>query len=786
QTFQNALGCDSVVTLHLTINASETYELAATACDSYIWNDAIYTESGDYVQTFQNALGCDSVVTLHLTINALPDVAIEGVTEICFGETTTLTATTAISYLWSNGATTQSIEVSEAGDYTVTITDINGCSNNATATVTVNPLPEVSITGSTTICYGSSTVLTATEGISYYWNNGAVTRSITVVEGGEYSVIVTDANGCSNSATVTVIVNPLPEVAIEGETAICFGETTTLTATAAVSYLWSNGATTQSIVVSEAGNYTVTVTDVNGCSNSATAVVIVNPLPTVTIAGITDICEGSTTTLTATPSAAYLWSTGATTQSITVSESGIYSVVVTNNNGCSNSAEVTVTVHALPEVSISGNTTICNNESTVLTSTPGSSYHWSNGATTQSITVSNAGTYAVSVTNENGCIGNASVTVVVNPIYYQEFSATVCQGTPYSGHGFNVGTPVAGSFEYINDMQTVNGCDSITVLNLTVIALPEVTILGDFEICSGESTVLTANVANGMTYTYLWNTGATSATIMVAPATTQNYSVTVNNAYGCSSSAEALVMVNPLPNITISGETLICQGESTTLTASGAGANGTYEWSNGQTTAAITVSPSYTSVYTVVVTTENGCVSSEDVVVSVQDAPAPRYLVAFGINNHIVLNWNGNADSYNIYRNDELIGSTSFNDYEDEDIDLNTTYCYYVIGIYGETMCESEPSNTACASNTSTLEVEAEAINVYPNPADQFITVDGNNMNIVEMYNSLGQRVVSKAVENSDASTLRIETQNFETGMYIIRIKTNDGSIINKRVIIAR
>lgn len=231
--------------------------------------------------------GTGSIV---LTINEVdnpiftPSISAGGPTTFCAGGSVTLTATSGSSYLWNTGATTQSINASSTGNYSVTVTNANGCSGSASQSVTVNPLPSVSISagGPTTFCSGGSVTLTASAGSSYLWNTGATTQSIIANTTGSYSCTVTNTNGCSNSASQSVTVNPLPTVSISagGPTTFCDGGAVTLTASSGSSYLWSTGATTSSIIASTTGNYSVTVTNANGCSNEASQPVTVNPLPT--------------------------------------------------------------------------------------------------------------------------------------------------------------------------------------------------------------------------------------------------------------------------------------------------------------------------------------------------------------------------------------------------------------------------------------------------------------------------------------------------------------------------
>ncbi len=393
------------------------------------WSKVLPTNTGTY--TFVSTLNGVSCSKTFEIINA--SITPVGSTTICQGNSVTLNASPGSTYLWSNGATTQTITVATAGNYAVTVTNANGCSDASTATaVTVLPplsIPSITPSGATTFCQGNSVTLTASAGSTYHWSNNATTSSITVSTAGNYVVTVTNANGCSAVSSATVVtVNPLPaipSITASGATTFCQGNSVTLTASAGSTYHWSNNATTSSITVSAAGNYVVTVTNANGCSAvSSATVVTVNPLPatpSITPSGATTFCQGNSVTLTASAGSTYHWSNNATTSSITVSAAGNYVVTVTNANGCSAVSSATVvTVNPLPatpSITPSGVTTFCQGNTVTLTASAGSSYHWSNNATTSSITVSAAGNYVVTVTNANGCSAVSSATVVtVNPL----------------------------------------------------------------------------------------------------------------------------------------------------------------------------------------------------------------------------------------------------------------------------------------------------------------------------------------------------------------------------------
>jgi hypothetical protein len=481
--------------------------------------------------------------------------------------------------------------------------------------------------------------------------------------------IVGPFNACTQScdlelsqlATVTVSAVPSqPTITASGSTTICSGGSVTLTAPAASSYLWSNGATTSSISVSSVGSYTVQVSNAAGCQSVPSAATVVTSgtapaQPSITAGGATSFCTGGSVTLTATTGSAYLWSNGATTSSITVSTAGTYTVQVSNAAGCQSaaSAGTTVTVNALPaqpSITAGGATSFCTGGSVTLTATAGSTYLWSSGATTSSITVSTAGTYTVQVSNAAGCqsAASAGTTVTVNALPAQP-SITAGGATSFCTGGSVTLTATAGSAylwsngattssitvstagTYTVQVSNAAGCQSAasagtTVTVNTLPAQPSITAGGSTSFCTGGSVTLTATTGS----TYLWSNGATTASINVSTAGT--YTVQVSNAAGCQSAASAgtTVTVNALPaqpSITASGATSFCTGGSVTLTATTGSA---YLWSNGATTASITISTAGT--YTVQVSNAAGCQSaaSDATTVTVNALPAQPSISASG------------------------------------------------------------------------------------------------------------------------------------------------------------
>jgi gliding motility-associated-like protein len=732
-----------------TFCAGGSVTLTSSSGTSYLWSNGATTASigittaGTYTVKVANASGCQSAssVPTIVTVNALPaipTITAGGPTTFCTGGNVTLTSSIGSTYLWSNGATTRSINVITAGNYTVKITNANGCQSavSAATVVNVNTVPVVNAGTDITIPNGTSTTInatvTGTGPFTYSWSpssqliNASIkdpttvnlatttiftltatsltttcsnTDAVTVnISGGPLNSVPTVmplticagaivqlhalASGGSGSYTytwtstpggftssladpianpivsttyhvavsdgftsvnpqVTVTVNALPAkpvITAGGPTIFCEGGSVTLTSSAGTSYLWSTGETTQSINVTDAGSYTVQVTNASGCQSapSVAKVVTVNAIPvtpTITASGQTTFCNGGSVTLTSSAGTNYLWSNGATTQSINVSAAGSYTVRVINASGCQSALSVAtvVTVDALPatpSIIADGPTTFCAGGIVTLSSSPETSYLWSNGETTSSININATGNYTVKVTNASGCQSAASIAkaVTVNalpltptitaggPTTFCDGSSVTLSSSAGSTYLWSNGATTASininvSGSYTVQVTNANGCQSapsaVTVVTVNAVpATPTITSGGPTTFCDGGNITLTSSAEAS----YLWSNSAISQSINVTIA--GNYTLQVKSASGCLSalSVPTILTVNALPGIptvTAEGPTTFCEGDTVTLTSS---EGNSYLWSSGETLPSITV---YTAgTYTVKVTNENGCLST--------------------------------------------------------------------------------------------------------------------------------------------------------------------------------
>lgn len=482
-------------------------------------------------------------------------------TTICSGNSVTLTASGVTTYTWVSPASNSSSVVVSPGTTTgYTVSGTNGaCISSAATTVSVNVSPVISLNSNSITCAGSSVVVKPSGANTYTISGGSFT--VNPVASTNYTVSGTASNGCisTNTPVFSASVNALPTVALTGG-AICSGNTFTMLPSGANTYTVTGGSFTVS--PSSTTSYSLTGTSAQGCagSNTAVATITVNTLPAVA-STVTNsvICSGNTTTLNGTGALTYTWTNGvingaAFSPTITTT----YTVTGADANSCTNTSVRTITVNPLPLIAVGGNSVICAGSQATLTASGATSYTWSTSAISNSIAVSPTLTssYSVSGTNTQGCTGTALTTV-------------------------------------------------------TVSALPVIAITGPSAICSGQTATLTAGGAT----TYSWATGATSASVSVSPALTATYSVVGTNTAGCTGSLTRTLVVNALPNVTAtSNASMICSGQSATLTASG---GTTYSWNTGATNSSVVVSPTVGTTYTVQGTDANGCSKSATVTQSV-------------------------------------------------------------------------------------------------------------------------------------------------------------------------
>jgi gliding motility-associated-like protein len=521
-TLCSALGHQLSVA-HNVPNASFQWSPAASLNAANIQSPTILNDvSATYTVTVTDANGCS--VSDEVTITrAFAGLPAQLSASACADQPPVLNAPQpGVSYSWSTGQTTPSIIPTVSGDYTVTITNAQGCQGITTYAVTLHALPTVELGPNLALCGQSSHVLNAgNAGSTILWNTGQSTPQITVNTSGTYTVTVTNANGCMSGDDIQVQFNAMPVNVLQDVTACADSPPTLNAGNAGSTYLWNTGATGQSITANTSGTYSVTVTTAQQCSATFSADVQLAPLVTVDLGNDTTICEGTQLTLsTGEPGLSHVWNTGQTTPTITVGQAGTYSVAV-SNGFCSADAALVVSVQPLPQNTLSNVTTCVDNPVTLNAGNPGSTYLWSTGATGQSIPAPASGTYSATVTNALGCSA--------------QFSSTV-----------------------------------------QLVAPPMISLGADTVLCEGQTLVLDAGNPGAQ---YTWSNGATTRTITVSSSAI--YMVTVDNGY-CMRSAAVDVRFDPSPARMAVRQAFTCLDEEPRHVALDAGNPGSrYVWSTG-------------------------------------------------------------------------------------------------------------------------------------------------------------------------------------------------------------
>jgi gliding motility-associated-like protein len=640
---------------------------------TYLWStgetaqDIDSLSAGVYNVTITDDDGC----TLLQSVNISQPVSGMNVQSIitqvnCFGAQTGSIAVTVtgqtppFQYNWSNGAGSPILNNIIAGNYILTVIDNNGCQVIDTLVVTQPSAPlAIQLNATNVPCYNQLSgaidllVTGGTPTYTYDWSNNSTAQDLLGVGTGLYSVVVTDANGCTASGS-TFLTQPTMSLtasaAVSGVS--CFGgnngliDLTVVGGTLPYTYSWSNGATTQDISNLTAGNYVVQIYDANGCYLQQTYQVTQSLSPLVLSSAMTPVgCYGlsngalNLTVVGGTGPYTYIWSNTATSQDLQNIVAGIYSVTVTDANGCSATLQDTVTqpgVYALtaqitPVACFANNTGAI--DLTVIGGTAPYTYNWNNGAPTQDLQNLLAGTYSVVVTDQQGCQVSGSY-VVSQPSAVLTLNAVIsnvsCSGTTTATIDLTVSGGAApytyawnnqavtqdlssvGVGTYTVNVTDAGGCQGSTSITVTQPAPLSIILTPTNPLCPNTATGSVDLTVSGGTspYTYQWSgpNGYTATSQDIGFIPIGLYYVIVTDAYGCSAS-QTTSLSNPVAiSATYTSTPVQCYGGSNgtvDVTVSGGTAPYTYNWSNGAITQDIQNRPAGND--TLIVTDNLGC-----------------------------------------------------------------------------------------------------------------------------------------------------------------------------------
>ncbi len=737
-TLQAVNGCDSVVTMTLTVNPTYNVTDAVTVCENelpYTWYDLVFTGAGTQTTTLETMDGCDSVVTMTLTL--YPTYEVTESRTICQSE---------LPYTW-NGKT-----FTAAGTQTATLETVNGCDSVVTMTLTVHTA--YTATDNQTICQSE---------LPYTWNG------MTFTAAGTQTATLQTVNGCDSIVTMTLNVNPSYNVS-ESQT-ICQDE---------LPYTW-NGVT-----FTAAGMQTATLQSVNGCDSTVIMTLFVNPTYSVTenrsicqselpyswnnmffysagtkVAHLQSVngCD-STVTMILTVNQAYLVNDSKTIcqnelpytwNDVTFISAGTLVANLETVNGCD--SVVTMTLSVNPTYNVTDNRTICQNELP---------YTW-NGQTFTA-----AGTQTATLQTIHGCDSVVTMTLTVNPSYQVTASQTICQSElPYTWNGQ---TFTAAGTQSVT-LQAVNGCDSVVTMTLTV--NPTYQVTASQAICQNE-------------LPYTWN-GQTFTAAGTQTATLQ----TVN---GCDSVVTMTLTVNPTPVTTLYDT--ICEGEHYAQYGFDTipGSYGTYQLQR--------VLPSALgcdSTVTLMLMVDRSYLITEEATTCDNEPYAwhgHTYATA-GVYYDSLQTVNGcdsicvltltTTPSYEIHVLDTATRMHEYVGYGLTLMPVDTGVFEYEVQNYTINGCDSIIYLTLFVQNNTGIVDHDESIpefTLFPNPAVTYVNITGEQMEQVYVYNALGQLMM--AVDAESDTHVHLELHDYPVGQYVVNIKLTDGRTVQKKMIIRR
>ncbi len=778
---------------------------------------------------------------------------------LCYGDCNgsidiTITGgTSPYSYLWSNGDTIQFTDSLCAGPYSVTVTDNIGSTETASATISEPSLLTASISSFTNVsCNGAcdgeiaANVTGGTLDYSYQWDDPFImtSQTITGLCEGTYCVTVSDANNCTVIGCRTLTDPPIMVLSAIITEASCNQSdgaiNLTITNGTAMSIVWSPGGyTTEDISNIPAGTYTVTVTDILGCTVSGSYIVPDLTGPTASITTSTNVdCYGNCNGMASVEGTGgnvpytYLWSDGQSTITATNLCAGMYTATVTDATGCLSSVSVEITQTTELQLlvqSVTPATCGLSDGSATLSQIGGMAgytINWSNGGTGLMQTNLIAGTYTASITNTNGC--TADTVVNINNLNGPQISSvTTTDVTCFGGMNgtatlaYNPSSPPAPPY---TTTWSSSGNPSTTETNLTggtysvtvgdnngcissssfIIDEPNPIVIytdGPFNpICIGQSATITVAVSGGTPpYTYIWaDTTLIGNAPFVSPMATSLYQFYIVDTNGCISPTTSVVVnVYPALFVIVSPDEVICQGEVHTITAYAAGGNGgpyTYMWNNGNTQSSNVVSPIITTTYSVSVYDDCGSpYVSDNMIVTVIQAPQ---LVIMPLSQSgqapLTASFDTWATSYNgtveYLWNFGDLGSGVLN----TSTDSVTTHTYANPGIYDVTLSlTSNPGNCQSIQQFPGLIVVGESgvyendskqfLSIFPNPTTGPITINNEELRIknVAVYDIYGKEVLKQEVKSQK---YEVDLSNQPNGIYIVKVIT-DKQTIRKKII---
>ncbi len=531
------------------------------------------TVTGTYGVTATDANGCirmDEVI-INVFPFAAPDLG--GDLIFCPGDPVSAVLDPGgsfSSYTWSDGSSSPTLNANSPGLYWVEVTDVNSCVGRDSVEL-LQSTSVLDLGSDMDLCGVSLQTLDAGTGFdTYNWSTGAISSTIDVTSSGTYEVTVTDNLGCSLTDEVTINLFSIPIIDLGSDLIFCPDENVTGTLSLGATfptYLWSDGSINPTLDFTNTGLYWVEITDVNGCA-TRDSVEVIQSSSVIDLGPDESLCGVNSFTINAGAFDSYIWSDGSTNPSLTVSNSGTYTVTVTDGFNCELTDEIEVNLFPAASVDLGPDQDFCLGLIPDITFDGGAGfaqYTWSDGSMGQTLTTNQVGTYWVEVMSADGCIGSDTVLIGTFPVIGLDLGEdlTICandtialEADPgYDSYIWSNGESgqeimVSGAGEYSVLATDVNGCSAVDTINVITVSAPRIEAGEDHQIILGEQVELEAIVLNSLdTMSYLWSPVEGLSCIdcadpIAAPFVTTTYSVTVTNNVGCFDIDELTIEVD--------------------------------------------------------------------------------------------------------------------------------------------------------------------------------------------------------------------------------------------------
>jgi hypothetical protein len=777
-----------IVTAPSTVCMQTGYTLSASGAGSYSWSNgsnattisATYTAAPTSYTTSVSVSGtgavngCTAAVTKTILVSTGPTITANAPVGVCMYNTVTLTASGAPIFIWSGyppGPTAAVVPVSTSNSYTVYGADAAGCINSYVLTFSAIPSLSISV-NSGSVCSGAGFVInrtvsgaiTGSNTTTFAGPNGTVTGasgSYTAAQTSntQYTVFMSFQNGCnSNSAISTISVAPAPTVTAITPS-VCAGIQATIAPQGAVTYTIQNPFF---------NGFKITGTGTNGCvSDTLNITAVTYPSPVISATGGT-VCAGDSFTFQ--PSGGATYSVTGNSLTVTPVSNTTYTISGANAQGCTSTVNAVVTVSVIARPVVSANSgTLCAGSSFTIMPTGASSYSVSGGLPVVSPVVTT--TYAVTGSSA-GCLSSnaAVVTVSVLPLPVINVSnGTVCAGSTYTivpsgatSYTFSAGSatvsPAVTSTYAVSGSSAGCVSASAAVVIVTAVPLPVISAAGG-TICAGKNFVVMASGA--VSYSI------TGGSFIVSPPSSTFYIVNGTGPSGCISSPghSVFVTVNALPVLVITGDTAVCMGRPSTITASGANS---YTWNNTFSVNPFVTAPTTSTVYTLSGTGTNGCVNSRSVQVTVYNLPvmqvsATPSLICAG--ETVLLTTTGAASV--LWSN----GNASFTN----TVTASSTTVFVVTGTSNNGCKDSVSVKVMVEPCTGVKSEEREnTMAVFPNPSAGYFTIRLVEAADITVSDVQGRLILSM---HAAAGITAVDLNQFTSGLYLVKASSVRGAM---------